>query len=155
MSGYRLRLNVCSSSCNCCDVKWVRWRRWRLFFLSFFGSSVVIESSAFSCFTCVSFNRDAVEISEWKLGKSSSLLCRGPRATSLWEIESIWNTIWLEKHCRCIKCRKEIFRLEFEANNNFLASSIIKLSMISRLFSVWLYNKNSNRPTINSLFQRR
>lgn len=47
MSGYRLRLNVCSSSCSCWEVKCVRCRRWRLFFLSFFGSSalVVIGSS--------------------------------------------------------------------------------------------------------------
>lgn len=39
MSGYRFLLNVCSSSCSCCDVKCVRCLRWRLFFLSFLGSS--------------------------------------------------------------------------------------------------------------------
>lgn len=61
MSGYRLRLNVCSNSWSCCDVKCVLWRRWRLFFLSFFGSSDVIDSSTFSCFTVVSANRAAVE----------------------------------------------------------------------------------------------
>lgn len=66
MSGYRLRLNVCSSSWSCCDVKCVLWRRWRLFFLSFFGSSAVIESSAFSCFTCVSLSRDAADKRKWK-----------------------------------------------------------------------------------------
>lgn len=46
MSGYRFRLNVCSSSCNCCEVKCVRCLRCRLFFLSFFASSppATIES---------------------------------------------------------------------------------------------------------------
>ena len=31
MSGYRLRVKVASSSCNCCDVKWVLCRRCRFF----------------------------------------------------------------------------------------------------------------------------
>lgn len=62
MSGYRFRLNVCSNSCNCCDVKCVRWRRCRLFFLSFFVSSLAticsscITKLVFSTFTLGSFS---------------------------------------------------------------------------------------------------
>lgn len=61
MSGYRFLLNVCSNSCNCCDVKCVRWRRCRLFFLSFFVSSLAticsscITKFVFSTLTFVSF----------------------------------------------------------------------------------------------------
>lgn len=75
ISGYRFLLNVCSNSCNCCDVKWVRCRRCRLFFLSFFVSSVVTMGSSwmpevFSVFTAVSFiDRFTVRIKQtkWKV----------------------------------------------------------------------------------------
>lgn len=77
ISGYRFRLNVCSNSCNCCDVKCVRWRRWRLFFLSFFGSSAVVvigsswpEFDMFSVLIVVSLMERLPEItttrSNWK-----------------------------------------------------------------------------------------
>lgn len=75
ISGYRLRLNVCSNSCSCCDVKCVLWRRCRLFFLSFFGSSDVIDSSTFSCFTDVSAKRDAVERERWENYFKTKLTC--------------------------------------------------------------------------------
>lgn len=61
ISGYRFLLNVCSNSCNCCDVKCVLCRRCLLFFLSFLVSSVAtIESSCkpvfvFSVFILDSF----------------------------------------------------------------------------------------------------
>lgn len=62
ISGYRFRWNVCSNSCNCCDVKCVLCRLCLLFFLSFFVSSgAIIDSSCnpgvvFSCLTDVSPN---------------------------------------------------------------------------------------------------
>lgn len=104
MSGYRFRLNVCSNSCNCCDVKWVLWRRCLLFFLSFFGSSVVIESSAFSCLTCVSFRREAVEMKRKKKiracssGEISFLISFKKRQTQRERRDSTWNMIFYENY---------------------------------------------------------
>lgn len=44
MSGYRFLEKVCSSSCNCCDVKWVLCRLCLLFFLPSLSSTSVVGS---------------------------------------------------------------------------------------------------------------